>query len=130
MHGHPAIDPPESKPLEPELGRIAAIKNWRTFQAEAERLHSRRIGALFVWIEQDAKDQARAVIWRCFQGGLGLPSASTTELTTTNRTQSSYVRLPKHAPKMFALPRRIRPDQSDAEAGVILKSETALATAH
>src|SRR6267143_6068968 len=42
-----AIDSAGSKPIEPELARIAAIKNEADLQAEAERLHSRGVGALF-----------------------------------------------------------------------------------
>src|SRR6266403_5743980 len=68
-----AIDSAGIKPLERDLGRIAAIKNLADLQAEAERLHSRRIGALFRFgSNQDAKDSTR-VIGGAFQGGLGLP---------------------------------------------------------
>src|SRR5260370_10441754 len=68
-----AIDSAGIKPLEPELGRIAAIKNLADLQAEAERLHSRRIGALFRFgSNQDAKDSTR-VSGGAFQDGLGLP---------------------------------------------------------
>src|SRR5216683_2382277 len=52
-----AIDAAGTKPLEPELARIAEIKNVADLQAEAERLHSRGVGALFRFNStQDAKD--------------------------------------------------------------------------
>src|SRR5260370_17063670 len=68
-----AIDAAGTKPLEPELARIAEIKNVADLQAEAERLHSRGVGALFRFNStQDAKDSTQ-VIGAAFQGGLGLP---------------------------------------------------------
>src|SRR5467141_4079077 len=68
-----AIDVAGTKPLEPELARIAEIKNVADLQAEAERLHSRGVEALFRFNStQDAKDSTQ-VIGAAFQGGLGLP---------------------------------------------------------
>src|SRR6202162_1879409 len=42
-----AIDAAGTKPIEPELGRIADIKSIADLQAEAERLQSMGVGALF-----------------------------------------------------------------------------------
>src|SRR6202795_972190 len=68
-----AIDAAGIKPLEPELARIAEIKNVTDLEAEAERLHSRGVGAFFRFNStQDAKDSTQ-VIGAAFQGGLGLP---------------------------------------------------------
>src|SRR6266436_2556989 len=68
-----AIDAAGTKPLEPELARIAGIKNLADLQAEAELLHSKGVGALFRFSSnQDAKYSTR-VIGGAVQGGLGLP---------------------------------------------------------
>ena len=42
-----AIDSAGTKPIEPELVRIAGIKSLADLQGEAERLHSRGVGAFF-----------------------------------------------------------------------------------
>src|SRR5216683_5693682 len=68
-----AIDAAGTKPLEPELTRIAAIKSVTDLQGVTEYLHSRGVGALFRFNSiQDAKD-SNQVIGAAFQGGLGLP---------------------------------------------------------
>src|SRR6266851_4198104 len=108
-----AIEAAGTKPIEPELARIAAIKNEADLQAEAERLHGKGVGAFFRFNSaQDLKDSTQ-VIGAAFQGGLGLPE------------RDSYV---KHVAKMFEL-LGDPADQSAAEAATILKIETALANA-
>src|SRR5437879_12720123 len=68
-----AVDVAGTKPIEPDLERIAAIKSVADLQAVAEHLHSHGIGALFRFNStQDAKDSTQ-VIGAAFQGGLGLP---------------------------------------------------------
>ena len=122
-----AIDSAGIKPLEPDLGRIAAIKNLADLQAEAERLHSRRIGALFRFgSNQDAKDSTR-VIGGAFQGGLGLPEREY-YLKSDDKSKQLREAYTKHVAKMFEL-LGDPADQSDAQAAVILKIETVLATA-
>src|SRR2546430_76640 len=69
-----AIDAAGTKPLEPELARIAGINSVADVQADTERLQTRGVGALFRFAaNQDAKDSTR-VIGAAFQGGLGLPA--------------------------------------------------------
>src|SRR6267143_670188 len=68
-----AIDAAGTKPIEPELARIANIKNIPDFEAEAARLESMGVGALFRFTSrQDLKDST-LVIGGASQGGLGLP---------------------------------------------------------
>jgi len=122
-----AIDSAGTKPIEPELARIAAIKNEADLQAEAERLHSRGVGALFRFNStQDAKDSAQ-VIGAAFQGGLGLPEREyyLKEDDKSKQLRDAYL---KHVAKMFQL-LGDSAEQSAGEAGAILKIETALATA-
>ena len=122
-----AIDSAGTKPIEPELTRIAAIKNEADLQAEAERLHSRGVGAFFRFNSaQDAKDSAQ-VIGAAFQGGLGLPEREyyLKEDDKSKQLRDAYL---KHVAKMFEL-LGDPAEQSAAEAGAILKIETALATA-
>src|SRR5882762_512823 len=122
-----AIDAAGTKPLEPELARIAEIKSVADLQAEAERLQSRGVGALFRFgSNQDAKDSTR-VIGGAFQGGLGLPEREyyLKEDDKSKQLRETYT---KHVAKMFEL-LGDPADKSAAEAATILKIETALATA-
>ena len=122
-----AIDAAGTKPFEPELARIAEIKSVADLQAEAERLQSRGVGALFRFgSNQDAKDSTR-VIGGAFQGGLGLPEREyyLKEDDKSKQLREAYT---KHVAKMFEL-LGDPADKSAAEAATILKIETALATA-
>ena len=122
-----AIDAAGTKPIGPELTRIAAIKNVADLQTVTEHLQSRGVGALFRFNStQDAKDSTQ-VIGAAFQGGLGLPEREyyLKEDDKSKQLRDSYV---KHVAKMFEL-LGDPADQSAAEAASILKIETALATA-
>src|ERR1700731_883390 len=122
-----AIDGAGTKPLEPELARIAGIKNLVDLQAEAELLHGKGVGALFRFSSnQDAKDSTR-VIGGASQGGLGLPEREyyLKEDDKSKQLREAYT---KHVAKMFEL-LGDPADKSAAEAAIILKLETALATA-
>src|SRR6266581_533148 len=122
-----AIDAAGTKPLEPELTRIAAIKSVADLQGVTEYLHSRGVGALFRFNSiQDAKD-SNQVIGAAFQGGLGLPEREyyLKEDDKSKQLRDAYV---KHVAKMLEL-LGDSADQSAAEAATILKIETALANA-
>ncbi|HEY6268719.1 MAG TPA: M13 family metallopeptidase N-terminal domain-containing protein, partial [Candidatus Acidoferrum sp.] len=68
-----AIEAAGTKPIEPELARIADIKTVADLQAEAERLHGMGVNTLFRFTSrQDLKDSS-VVIGSVSQGGLGLP---------------------------------------------------------
>ena len=122
-----AIEAAGTKPLEPEMARIAEIKTVGDLQAETERLQTRGVGALFRFSSnQDAKDSTR-VIGGAFQGGLGLPEREyyLKEDEHSKQLREAYQ---KHVARMFELLGDPQ-DQSEAEAATILKIETALATA-
>ena len=122
-----AIDAAGTKPIEPDLARIAAIKSVADLQTVAEQLHSQGIGVLFRFNStQDAKDSTQ-VIGAAFQGGLGLPEREyyLKEDDKSKQLREAYV---KHVAKMFEL-LGDSSDRSAAEAATILKIETGLATA-
>lgn len=122
-----AIDVAGMRPIEPELAHIAEIKNVSDLQAEAKRLHSRGVGALFRFnSNQDAKDSTQ-VIGGASQGGLGLPEREyyLKEDDKSKQLREAYT---KHVAKMFEL-LGDPGEQSAAEAATILKIETALANA-
>jgi putative endopeptidase len=122
-----AIEAAGTKPLEPELARIASLKGTADLPALAESLHSRGVGVLFRFNStQDAKDSTQE-IGAAFQGGLGLPER---EYYLKQDDKSKVLReaYQKHIAKMLEL-LGDSADQSGAEASAIMKIETALATA-
>jgi len=122
-----AIEAAGTKPLEPEMARIAEIKTVADLQGETERLQTRGVSALFRFgSNQDAKDSTR-VIGGAFQGGLGLPEREY-YLKEDDHSKQLREAYQKHVAKMFEL-LGDPGDQAAAQAAAILKIETALATA-
>jgi len=122
-----AIDAAGTKPLEPELVRIALIKNQSDLLTEAARLQRLGTGVLFRFgSAQDAKDSTQ-VIAVAGQGGLGLPDRDyyVRDDEKSKQTREAYV---KHVAKMFAL-LGDSADKSAAEANTVMTIETALANA-
>ena len=122
-----AIDAAGTKPIEPDLARIAEVKNLADLQAEAARLQVRGANVLFRFgSNQDAKDSTQ-VIGGASQGGLGLPEREyyLKEDEKSKLLRESYV---KHVGKMFEL-LGDPADKSAAEATTVLKIETTLAGA-
>ncbi len=120
-----AIEAAGTKPLEPDLARIAAIKSVADLQVVTEYLHSRGVGALFRFnSNQDAKDSTQ-FIGAAFQGGLGLPEREyyLKQDDKSKQLRDSYI---KHVAKMLEL-LGDPIDQTAAEAATILKIETVLA---
>ena len=116
-----------AKPLDPEFGRIAAIRSVADLQAEVGRLQSVGVRALFDFgSTQDMKDSTR-VIGGADQGGLGLPDR---DYYTKTDDKSKQVReqYQDHIAKMLAL---VGDDAAKAgvEAKTILDLETKLAEA-
>jgi putative endopeptidase len=119
------IDADGTKPIDPELARIADVKNIVGLQAEVERLQSLGVGALFRFTSrQDLKD-SRLMIGGASQGGLGLPEREyyTRADEKSQQLRDAYV---KHVATMLALLGDAS-DKSAAEAAVVMKIETALA---
>src|SRR5881397_2164552 len=122
-----AIDAAGTKPIGPELTRIAAIKNVADLQTVTEHLQSRGVGALFRFNStQDAKDSTQ-VIGAAFQGGLGLPEREyyLKEDEKSQKLPEDYL---KHVRAMLVLLGDLA-EGSSQEAATVLKIETALATA-
>jgi putative endopeptidase len=119
------IDADGTKPIDPELGRIADVKNIVGLQAKVERLQSLGVGALFRFTSrQDLKDSS-LMIGGASQGGLGLPEREyyTRADEKSQQLRDAYVR---HIATMLSLLGDAA-DKSAAEAAVVMKIETALA---
>jgi len=122
-----AIEAAGTKPIEPELARIAAMKNATEVQGEAARLHREGVGVLFRFgSNQDAKDSTQ-VIGGAFQGGLGLPEREyyLKQDEKPKKLREDYV---KHVAKMFEL-LGDPADKAPAEAATVMTIETSLANA-
>ncbi|MBX7222839.1 MAG: M13 family metallopeptidase [Blastocatellia bacterium] len=113
------------KPLQPELDRIAALKNPKEVQAAIAHLHTIGVNVLFGFgSNQDAKD-ATKVLADARQGGLGLPE---TEYYTKDDEDSKKLRdqYLTHVAKMFELAGEDAA-KSKANAQTVLEMETGLA---
>jgi putative endopeptidase len=113
------------KPLEPELSRIAALKDKAQLAEEIAHLHSTGVGALFDFGSgQDFKDSS-AVIAQFDQGGLGLPDRDyyLKDDPESIEIRHKYV---AHLQKMFELSGESA-DQAKADAAVVMRIETSLA---
>jgi len=122
-----AIDAAGTKPIDPELTRIAQIKTLFDLQDETARLQRMSVGALFRFAStQDAKDSTQ-VIGGANQGGLGLPEREyyLREDDKSKQLREAYL---KHVAKMFEL-LGDSPDKSAAEAATVMTIETSLAKA-
>src|SRR2546423_5413823 len=116
-----------AKPLQDELGRIDAIKNRDDLLHEIAHLHSIGVGALFGFGSgQDAKNSTM-VIAHAVQGGLGMPDRDYYTKTddASKKLRDQYV---LHVGKMLSLTGEAA-DKASADAGKIMKLETALAQA-
>jgi putative endopeptidase len=115
------------KPLQPELDRVARIKNQGTLQEEIGHLHSIGINALFnSGSTQDFKNSAE-VTAEINQGGLGLPDRDY-YTKTDDRSKMLRDEYVKHVAKMFEL-MGDDPAKAAGEAQTVLALETKLAEA-
>jgi putative endopeptidase len=115
------------KPLQPELARIAAIKNAKGLQAEIAHQHAMGFSPLFRHGSgQDAKNSAE-VTYDVRQGGLGLPDRDYyfKDDDKSKNIRAEYV---KHVAKMFEL-LGDKPEQAATEAQTVMQMETKLAEA-
>ena len=122
-----AVDAQGFKPLTPELARIAAVKDLKGLQTEVAHLQSLGVNVLFRFgSTQDAKDSTQ-VIGEADQGGLGLPDRDyyLKDDAKSKSTREAYL---KHVAKMFEL-LGDAPARAEAEAGTVMRIETALARA-
>jgi putative endopeptidase len=122
-----AIENKGTKPIQPELDRIAALPNKDALAAEVARLQSGGANVMFSFTsEQDFKN-ANATIARADQGGLGLPERDyyLKEDQKSVETRQKYL---EHVTKMFEL-LGDSPEQASPKAQAVMKIETALARA-
>jgi putative endopeptidase len=122
-----AVDAAGAKPIEPDMARIAAVKDVASLQLETSRLQAQGVGAMFRFASrQDAKDSTQ-VIAAAGQGGLGLPDRDyyLRDDEKSKKLRDAYV---AHAQKLFEL-LGDPSDKAAAEAKTIMGIETALAKA-
>jgi putative endopeptidase len=121
----PAIEEAGYTPLDPELKRIAAVKDLAGLEDEIAVFHAHRIPAVFGFgAAQDYKDSS-AIIAQIAQGGLGLPDRDyyTSADDKSKQTRDEYQ---KHVARTFQL-LGDDPDRAAAEAATVLSIETKLA---
>lgn len=116
-----------TKPLEPELARIAAIRNRRQFIETVARLQQSGVNALFRFGPSPDLHNASMNIAAVDQGGLGLPDRDyyLKNDAKSVETRAKYV---EHMQKMFELLGHA-PAKAAAEAKTVMNIETALAKA-
>src|SRR5438445_3154567 len=96
------IEAEGAKPLQPELDRIASIKDVSGLQAEIARFHTYRIPAVFGFGGGQDFKNSQAVIAQAVQGGLGLPDRDyyTKDDEKSRQIRDEYV---KHVARTFQL---------------------------
>jgi endothelin-converting enzyme/putative endopeptidase len=126
------------KPLQPELGRIAALKSKKEITLEIARLHHMYPGAwqqddnqtnspFFGFTGQPDYDDASKVVAQIDQGGLSLPNRDY-YLKTDDKSKELLAKYRTHIHKMFVLAGESE-TQATADAGVVIDLETAMAQA-
>ncbi len=120
-----AIDQLGTKPLEPELKRIDAIKSKDQIADELIRLHPLGVGALFSFYSTPDAKNSTQMIADADQGGLGLPDRDyyLKEDPKSVKLRDQYV---AHVQQMLELAGE-SPAQATADSQAILRIETELA---
>ncbi|MET0646744.1 MAG: M13 family metallopeptidase [Pyrinomonadaceae bacterium] len=120
-----SVEAQGAKPLEPELARIAAIRDIGGVQEEVARFHAHRIPALFGFgAVQDYKN-SQAIIAQAVQGGLGLPDRDyyTNDNERSRKIREEYV---AHVARTFQL-LGDNAESAAAAARTVMSVETRLA---
>ena len=121
----PGIETKGMKPLQPELDRIAALKDKEELPAALARLHQIGGNAGFSFGSVQDYTDAENMIADADQGGWALPDRDYYLLDDYKDDRAAYL---KHLQKMFGLLGEAK-DKAAADAAVVLKLETALAKA-
>jgi endothelin-converting enzyme/putative endopeptidase len=132
------IEAKGSRPLQPELERIAALKSKKEITAEIARLHHDYPGAwqqgdnqtdapFFGFTGQPDYDDASKVVAQIDQGGLTLPNRDY-YLNTDAKSVEILKKYRVHMQKMFVLGGE-SDAQAAADAGTVIELETAMAKA-
>lgn len=122
-----AIEKAGTKPLEPWLAKVDALKSNADLPRLVSELHARRLGAGFgFFVAQDQK-QATRYIPMLGQGGLGLPDRDyyLKDDPKSKEIREKYV---AHVAKMLELLGE-KPEAAAAKAAVVMDLETKLAKA-
>jgi putative endopeptidase len=126
------------KPMQPELGRIAALKSKKEITLEIAHLHHLYPGA---WLQEDNQsnspffgftgqqdyDDASKVVAQIDQGGLSLPNRDY-YLNTDEKSVGILKKYRAHLQKMFVLAGE-SDAQASADAATVIDLETAMAKA-
>ena len=126
------------KRLQPELGRIAALKSKKEITLEIAHLHHLFPGAwqqddnqsnspFFGFTGQQDYDDASKVVAQIDQGGLSLPSRDY-YIKTDEKSVDTLKKFRAHVQKMFVLAGE-SPAQASADADTVIELETAMARA-
>jgi endothelin-converting enzyme/putative endopeptidase len=132
------IEAAGSKPLQPELDRIAALKSKKELTLEIAHLHHLFPGAweqrdnqtnspFFGFTGQQDYDDASKVVAQLDQGGLSLPNRDY-YLNTDEKSVETLKKFRAHVQKMLALTGEAEA-QANADAGTVIELETAMAKA-
>jgi putative endopeptidase len=121
------IDKLGTKPLDPELKRIEAIRSKDQIPETLVRLHLLGVGAFFSFVSSPDAKKSTQVIADVDQGGLGLPDRDyyLKEDSKSVKLREQYV---AHVQKMLELAGE-SPAQAAAGAQAVLRLETELAKA-
>ncbi|MGZ8830069.1 MAG: M13 family metallopeptidase [Thermoanaerobaculia bacterium] len=122
-----AIEEQGLKPLQPELARIAAIKDPAELQAEIFRLHSMGLSPLFNSGSQQDRKNSEQVIFGVGQGGLGLPDRDY-YLKDDPKSKEIREKYAQYVQKVFELAGD-SPELATAKAKSVIDFETKLASA-
>ena len=123
----PAIDKRGLEPMQPELGRIAALKSVNDLPALLGHLHRIGVGAFFFMTSGQDFADANKVVAYFYAGGLGLPERDYYTRTDAKSVEQrrQYV---EHVAKMFTLAGEPQA-QAQKDAATVLAMETRLAKA-
>ncbi|HZT28559.1 MAG TPA: M13 family metallopeptidase [Bryobacteraceae bacterium] len=122
-----AIDAQGLAPLQPELDRIAGIRDRNTFTEELARLHRLGGGGLFSFTSSADQKNSSQMIAAIYQGGLTLPDRDY-YLKTDAKSVKLREHYQAHVEKVFGL-LGYQPAEAAAKAKVVVDLETALARA-
>lgn len=120
-----AINAAGLTPLQPELARVAAVKDFAELPAALARLHLLGAGAGFYLSNEPDPGNSTMEIAAAGQGGLGLPDRDYyfRDDDHSKKIREQYV---AHVRKMFELAGDT-PAAAQAQAAAVMKLETALA---
>ena len=122
-----AIEKAGTKPLEPWLAKVDALKSNADLPKLVSELHARRLGAGYSFFVAQDQKQATRYIPMLGQGGLGLPDRDyyLKDDAKSKEIREKYV---AHVAKMLELLGE-KPEAAAAKAAVVMDLETKLAKA-